>query len=135
MAPVQNTFSIIPDLPSAINGNLHGGADGSNARTNRPPMTTKQVKKAYQKANKGPKLSKAEQRRQELFEQDRIRKEFEKEKNQARARAARDKKKEKEERERAEKKKKGLPLVNVRPSQDTIARFVRAKPKSQRDDS
>lgn len=98
-------------------------------------MTTKQVKKAYQKANKGPRLSKAEQRRQELFEQDRIRKEFEKEKNQARARAARDKKREREERERVEKKKKGLPLVDVRPSQDTIARFVRPKPKSQRDGS
>ncbi|KAI0448844.1 hypothetical protein F5B21DRAFT_496261 [Xylaria acuta] len=135
MAPVQNTFSIIPDLPSAINGNRHGGPDDSNARASRPPMTTKQVKKAYQKANKGPKLSKAEQRRQELFEQDRIRKEFEKEKNQARVRAARDKRRERKERERAEKKKKGLPLVDVRPSQDTIARFVRAKPKSQRDGS
>ncbi|KAJ8123620.1 hypothetical protein ONZ43_g477 [Nemania bipapillata] len=135
MPPVQNTFSIIPDLPSALNGNLDGRADGANARTSRPPMTSKQVKKAYQKANKGPKLSKAEQRRQELFEQDRIRKEFEKEKNQARARAARDKKKEREEKERAEKKKKGLPLVDVRPSQDTIARFVRAKPKSRQHDS
>ncbi|KAI0805358.1 hypothetical protein GGR55DRAFT_656599 [Xylaria sp. FL0064] len=133
MPPIQNTFSIIPDVPSAINANHHGGSgDGAGARLGRPPMTTKQVKKAYQKANKGPKLSKAEQRRQELFEQDRIRKEFEKEKNQARARAARDKKREKEERERAERKKKGLPLVDVRASQDTIARFVRAKPKSQR---
>ncbi|KAI3320456.1 hypothetical protein HD806DRAFT_506427 [Xylariaceae sp. AK1471] len=130
MPPIQNTFSIIPAAPSAINGN----GDITNARPSRPPMTTKQVKKAYQKANKGPKISKAEQRRIELFEQDRIRKEFEKEKNQARARAARDKKKEKEERERAEKKKKGLPLVDVRPSQDTIARFVRGKSKSQRDD-
>ncbi|KAI1277726.1 hypothetical protein F5Y07DRAFT_362756 [Xylaria sp. FL0933] len=134
MPPIQNTFCIIPDAPSAINANHHGGGggDSASARLGRPPMTTKQVKKAYQKANKGPKLSKAEQRRQELFEQDRIRKEFEKEKNQARARAARDKKREKEERERAERKKKGLPLVDVRASQDTIARFVRAKPKSQR---
>ncbi|KAI1346059.1 hypothetical protein F5Y01DRAFT_308580 [Xylaria sp. FL0043] len=134
MPPIQNTFCIIPDAPSAINANHHGGSggDSASARLGRPPMTTKQVKKAYQKANKGPKLSKAEQRRQELFEQDRIRKEFEKEKNQARARAARDKKREKEERERAERKKKGLPLVDVRASQDTIARFVRAKPKSQR---
>ncbi|KAI0468388.1 hypothetical protein F4859DRAFT_491466 [Xylaria cf. heliscus] len=135
MAPVQNTFSVIPDLPSAINGNHYGGAGGSHTRATRPPMTTRQVKKAYQKANKGPKLSRAEQRRQELFEQDRIRKEFEKEKNQARARAARDKKREREERERAEKKKKGLPLVDVRPSQGTIARFVRAKLKSQKDGS
>ncbi|KAL7626071.1 hypothetical protein AAE478_002841 [Parahypoxylon ruwenzoriense] len=122
MAPIQNTFSIIPNAPSAINGNRD---DVPESRPARRPMTTKQAKKAYQKVNKGPKLSKAEQRRQELFEQDRIRKEFEKEKNQARARAARDKKKEKEEKERAEKKKKGLPLVDVHPSQDTIAWFVR----------
>ncbi|KAI0148382.1 hypothetical protein GGR57DRAFT_475291 [Xylariaceae sp. FL1272] len=132
MPSVQNTFSVIPDVPSAING--HAGPGGPQSRMGKPPMTTKQVKKAYQKANKGPKLSKAEQRRQELFEQDRIRKEFEKERNQARARAARDKKKDKEERERAEKKKKGLPLVNVRPSQDTIAWFVRGKPKHQAQD-
>ncbi|KAI1114556.1 hypothetical protein F5Y14DRAFT_163598 [Nemania sp. NC0429] len=140
MAPIQNTFSIIPDVPSVLNGHRDDGANGANgassanARMSRP-MTTKQVKKAYQKANKQPRISKAEQRRQELFEQDRIRKELEKERNQARARAARDKKKEKEERERAEKKKKGLPLVDVRPSQDTIARFVRAGPRSQRGDS
>ncbi|KAI1259108.1 hypothetical protein F5Y18DRAFT_318025 [Xylariaceae sp. FL1019] len=131
MPPVQNTFSVIPDLPPAING--HAASGGPQPHMGKP-MTTKQVKKAYQKANKGPKLSKAEQRRQELFEQDRIRKEFEKERSQARARAARDKKKDKEERERADKKKKGLPLVNVRPSQDTIAWFVRAKPKRQAQD-
>ncbi|KAI1454891.1 hypothetical protein F4805DRAFT_437794 [Annulohypoxylon moriforme] len=121
MAPGQNTFSIIPNAPGAINGD----SDTSQSRPNKRPMTTKQAKKAYQKANKGPKLSKAEKRRQELFEQDRIRKEFEKEKNQARAKAARDRKREKEEKERAEKKKKGLPLVDVHPSQDTIAWFVR----------
>ncbi|KAI1121544.1 hypothetical protein F5Y10DRAFT_98390 [Nemania abortiva] len=131
MPPVQNTFSIIPDAPSVLNGQH----DGTSLRTSKPPMTSKQVKKAYKKANKGPKLSKAEQRRLELFEQDRIRREFEKEKNQARARAARDKKKEREERARAEKKKKGLPLVDVRPSQDTIARFVRAKPKNRNDEN
>ncbi|KAK6080773.1 hypothetical protein SCUP515_03374 [Seiridium cupressi] len=122
MAPVQQTFSLIPELPSALNG------DGE-PRVSRPPMTTKQVKKAYKARNKGPKLSKAEQRRQDLMEQDRIRREFEKERNQVRARAARDKRKEKEEREKSEKKKKGLPLVEVHPSQDTLARFLR-KPKS-----
>ncbi|KAI0402656.1 hypothetical protein F4802DRAFT_348495 [Xylaria palmicola] len=133
MAPVQNTFCVIPDAPSALNAHRHGDDHVPHARPSRPPMTTKQVRKAYQKANKAPRLSKAEQRRQELFEQDRIRKEFEKERNQARARTARDRKREKEERDRAEKKKKGLPLVDVRPSQDTIARFVRAKPTSPRD--
>ncbi|KAH7041350.1 uncharacterized protein B0I36DRAFT_344962 [Microdochium trichocladiopsis] len=121
MAPVQNTFSVVPNYPSANNRN----DDDPTARPSRPAMTTKQAKKAYQKANRGPKLSKAEIRRQELLEQDRIRKEAEKERNQARARLARDRKREKEENERAEKKKKGLPLVSVRPSQDTIARFVR----------
>ncbi|KAI1393288.1 uncharacterized protein F4822DRAFT_384178 [Hypoxylon trugodes] len=127
MAPGQNTFSIIPNAPCAINGN----SDASASRSTIRPMTTKQAKKAYSTANKGPKLSKAERRRQELFEQDRIRKEFEKEKNQARAKAARDKKKEKEEKERAEKKKKGLPLVDVHPSQDTISWFVRGDRKKK----
>ncbi|KAI8961053.1 hypothetical protein F5Y11DRAFT_327870 [Daldinia sp. FL1419] len=127
MAPGQNTFSIIPNAPCAING----GLDALQSRPSKRPMTSKQAKKAYQKTNKGPKLSKAEQRRQELFEQDRIRREFEKEKNQARARAARDKKKEKEEKERAEKKKKGLPLVDVRPSQATISWFVRGDKKKK----
>lgn len=126
MAPVQQTFSLIPELPSALNG-------GEDGRVARPPMTTKQAKKAYKAKNKGPKLSKAEQRRQELLEQDRIRREFEKERNHARAKAARDKRKEKEEKEKSEKKRKGLPIVEVHPSQDTLARFVRkpsAPPKT-----
>ncbi|KAI1654608.1 hypothetical protein F4813DRAFT_205984 [Daldinia decipiens] len=127
MAPGQNTFSIVPNALCAING----GLDASETRPSKRPMTTKQAKKAYQKSNRGPKLSKAEQRRQDLFEQDRIRREFEKEKNQARARAARDKKKEKEEKERAEKKRKGLPLVDVHPSQATIAWFVRGDKKKK----
>ncbi|RYP47103.1 hypothetical protein DL768_006777 [Monosporascus sp. mg162] len=128
MAPVQNTFSVIPNAPSAINGNFDASIV---SRPSRPPMTTKQAKKAYKEKNKGPKLSKAEQRRQELFEQDRIRREFEKEKNQARARAARDRRREKEEKERAEKKKKGLPLVEVHPSQDTLSRFLRFDAKKE----
>ncbi|KAF7534648.1 hypothetical protein G7054_g6063 [Neopestalotiopsis clavispora] len=123
MAPVQQTFSLIPELPSALQG--HGGDQPQPGRISRPPMTTKQAKKAYKAKNKGPKLSKAEQRRQDLMEQDRIRREFEKERNQARAKAARDKRKEKEEREKADKKKKGIPLFEVHPSQDTLARFVR----------
>ncbi|OTA95671.1 hypothetical protein M434DRAFT_393521 [Hypoxylon sp. CO27-5] len=128
MAPGQNTFSIIPNAPGAINGDF----DTAESRPGKRPMTSKQAKKAYQKATKGPKLSKAERRRQELFEQDRIRRELEKEKNQARAKAARDRKKEKEEKERAEKKKKGLPLVDVHPSQDTIAWFVRGNGRKQK---
>ncbi|KAI0180619.1 hypothetical protein GGR52DRAFT_532088 [Hypoxylon sp. FL1284] len=129
MAPGQNTFSVVPEPPCAINANA--GQDTSQSRPVIRPMTTKQARKEYLKRHKGPKLSKAEQRRQDLFEQDRIRKEFEKEKNQARARAARDKKREKEEKDRAERRKKGLPLVDVRPSQDTIAWFVRGDRRKQ----
>jgi hypothetical protein len=70
-------------------------------------------------------VSKAELRRQERAEQERIRRELEKEKAASKAKALREKKRAKEQAEREEKKKKGLPLVNVRPSQDTIARFVR----------
>ncbi|KAJ9150883.1 hypothetical protein NKR23_g3520 [Pleurostoma richardsiae] len=121
MAPRQNTFTVIPNAVglNAINSALPPGAAA------KPPMTSKQAKKLYKQANRQPKLSKAEQRRRDLMEQDRIRKEFEEEGRRARARAAREKKKLKEEQQREEKRKRGLPLVEVHPSQDTIARFVR----------
>lgn len=124
MAPKQKTFELIPTTVGLQDrGGLQHAAQ--DAPMGKPPMTTKQVKKAYRKANKGPKLSKAEQRRIELMEQDRIRKEFEKERNQARARTARDRKKAKQDKEKEDRKRKGLPLVDVHPSQDTISRFVR----------
>lgn len=88
-------------------------------------MTSKQVKQAYKEATKTPKRTKAEQRQWERDEQERIRKEFEKEKSAAKAKAAREKKKAKELAEMEEKKRKRQPLFKVRPSQDTIARFVR----------
>ncbi|PTB65085.1 hypothetical protein BBK36DRAFT_1122372 [Trichoderma citrinoviride] len=111
---VQRTFTVVP-------------APGPAERTpvDNRPMTSKQVRKAYREANRVPRVSKAELRRQERAEQERIRKELEKEKAASKAKALREKKRAKEQAEREEKKKKGLPLVNVRPSQDTIARFVR----------
>lgn len=124
MAPKQKTFELIPDLPGLGQAQQQRPTDAAAAVQSRPPMTTKQAKKLYRQKSKGPKLSKAEQRRIDLMEQDRIRKEFEKEKAQARARTARDKKKAKEDKEKDEKKKKGLPLVEVHPSQDTISRFI-----------
>ncbi|ORY63471.1 uncharacterized protein BCR38DRAFT_475403 [Pseudomassariella vexata] len=128
MAPIQKTFSLIPELPSCLgNGNNETASAG---RPSKPPMTSKQAKKLYKAKSTGPKLSKAEQRRQDLMEQDRIRREIEKEKNQERARKARDRRKEKEDKQKAEKKKRGLPLVAVHPSQDTIARFIQPKPKA-----
>ncbi|KUI62325.1 hypothetical protein VP1G_09453 [Cytospora mali] len=119
MAPKQKTFELIPDPVG-----LPGQAQHAGAVQSKPPMTTKQAKKLYRQRNKGPKLSKAEQRRIELMEQDRIRKEFEKEKAQARARAARERKKEKEEKEKEERRRKGLPLVDIHPSQGTISNFI-----------
>lgn len=124
MAPKQKTFELIPDLPGLAQAQQQRPADAAAAIQSRPPMTTKQAKKLYRQKSKEPKLSKAEQRRIDLMEQDRIRKEFEKEKAQARARTARDKKKAKEDKEKDEKRKKGLPLVNIHPSQDTISRFI-----------
>lgn len=119
MAPKQKTFELIPDPVG-----LPGPAQQAGAVINMPPMTTKQAKKLYRQKNKGPKLSKAEQRRIELLEQDRIRKEFEKEKAQARARTARERKKEKEDKEKEGRRRKGLPLVDVHPSQGTISNFI-----------
>lgn len=123
MAPSvrQRTFEIIPNAP--VLGQQNPG-DHAQPIYSKPPMTTKQAKKLHNQKNKGPKLSKAEQRRIELMEQDRIRKEFEKEKAQARARTAREKKKAKEDKEKEERKRKGLPLVDIHPSQDTISRFI-----------
>ncbi|KAL7946988.1 hypothetical protein V8C42DRAFT_319350 [Trichoderma barbatum] len=111
---VQRTFTVVPPA---------GPAERTPA-DNRP-MTSKQVRKAYRAANRVPRVSRAELLRQERAEQERIRKEFEKEKAASKAKALREKKRAKEQAEREEKKKRGLPLVNVRPSQDTIARFVR----------
>ncbi|KAL6859539.1 hypothetical protein J3F83DRAFT_749303 [Trichoderma novae-zelandiae] len=111
---VQRTFTVVPPP----------GPAERTAVDNRP-MTSKQVRKAYREANRVPRVSKAELRRQERAEQERIRRELEKEKAAGKAKAQREKKRAKEQAEREEKKKKGLPLVNVRPSQDLIARFVR----------
>ncbi|KAL7788398.1 hypothetical protein V8C37DRAFT_388438 [Trichoderma ceciliae] len=111
---IQKTFTIVPPPGPA-----------TRTPADNRPMTSKQVRKAYRAANSVPRVSRAELLRQERAEQERIRKEFEKEKAAAKAKALREKKRAKEQAEREEKKKKGLPTVTVRPSQDTIAWFVR----------
>ncbi|CAH0015731.1 unnamed protein product [Clonostachys rhizophaga] len=113
MPPVQGTFKVLPGLARS---------DVNNGPIR--PMTSKQVKKAHKAATRQPKLSRAEQRRLELAEQERIRKEFEKEKTAARARAAKERKKQKELADKEAKRKKGLPLVAPRPSQETLSRFM-----------
>lgn len=121
--PVQRTFTLIQPVS--------GPAGGDSPR----PMTSKQVRKAYKDANRAPKLSRAERIKQEKAEQERIRKELERDKAATRARAAREKRQDKELAERELKKKKGLPLVSVRPSQDTIARFVRGNGTGRKRDA
>ncbi|CAG9941526.1 unnamed protein product [Clonostachys rosea f. rosea IK726] len=113
MPPVQGTFKVLPGLARS---------DVNNGPIR--PMTSKQVKKAHKAATRQPKLSRAEQRRLELAEQERIRKEFEKERTAARARAARERKKQKELADKEAKRKNRLPLVAPRPSQETLSRFM-----------
>ncbi|KAK0385974.1 hypothetical protein NLU13_7148 [Sarocladium strictum] len=113
---IQKTFTIVP--PVSRDASPIPGFTGGR-------MTSKQVKDAYKTANKGPRMSRAERLQMERAEQQRIRREMEKEKASAKARLLRDKKKEREMAEREVKRRQGKPLVSVRPSQDTIARFVR----------
>ncbi len=133
MAPrQQHTFTLVPN-PLGMQGLQSRAAAG--APQGKPPMTSKQAQKLYREANRGPRISKAEQRRIEREEQERIRRELDKEKQANKARTLREKKKAKEQQILDDKKKKGLPLVNVRPSQDTIARFVRGNGLGKKRDS
>lgn len=97
----------------------------------KPPMTSKAAKKAYLKANQGPRISRAEQRRLEAVERAQQREEDEKERNARRAKAARERKSQKELAQREARKKMGLPEPSkfVRASQPTISRFVVAGAK------
>ncbi|KZL83444.1 hypothetical protein CI238_08432 [Colletotrichum incanum] len=124
MAPQQNTFAVIPAAPGRV-----GGAP------RKPPMTSKQAQKLYKQANKEPRRSKAEQRKWEKERQEEIRKELEKERAAVKARAARERKKAKEEEARENRRRAGQPLFDCRPSQDTIARFVRGNGTSRKRDS
>ncbi|OBT46729.1 hypothetical protein VE00_02625 [Pseudogymnoascus sp. WSF 3629] len=103
-------------------------ADGGPITTTsrRPPMTSKQAKKAHAKANNIPKMTWKERKRMEAAELAAQKREFEREKAQAKARAVKAKKDAKEEAERAERKKAGIPEKSrwVRPSQGRITGFL-----------
>jgi hypothetical protein len=90
-------------------------------------MTSRQAKKAHQLATRGPRVSRAEQRRKEAEELARQRREYEREKAAAKAKAAREKKAAKEQAERDARHKMGIPEPSkfVRASQPTISRFVK----------
>ncbi|OLN85476.1 hypothetical protein CCHL11_08050 [Colletotrichum chlorophyti] len=125
MAPQQNTFSVI----AAVGPNRDGGPPS------KPPMTSKQAQKLYKQANKGPRRSKAEQKKWEKERQEEIRKELERERASVKAKAARERKKAKEDEARENRRRNGQPLVDCRPSQDTIARFVRGNGTNRKRDS
>ncbi|RDW75136.1 hypothetical protein BP6252_06278 [Coleophoma cylindrospora] len=118
MPPRQRTFEIVPTTLAVTTGPVR-------------PMTSKEAKKAYAKASRVPKLSRAEQRRLETEERERQRKEYERERAAAKAKAAREKKAEKAAAERNARKKAGLPEPSkfVRPSQPTISVFVKTGTK------
>lgn len=127
MAPRhQHTFTLVPN-PLGMQGLVARSAalDRDDAPHSKPPMTSKQAQKLYREATRGPRLSKAEQRRIEREEQERIRRELEKDRQANKARVLREKKKTKEREAAEEKRRRGLPLVTVRPSQGTIEGFVR----------
>ncbi|EPE25557.1 hypothetical protein GLAREA_01469 [Glarea lozoyensis ATCC 20868] len=113
MPAFQRTFNLIPANPSNV--------------TAKPPMTSKAAKKAYLKANRGPRVSRAEQRRLEKEELEQQKREYEKERNAARAKLAREKKAAKLAEEKEERRKLGIPEPNrfVRASQPTISMFAR----------
>ncbi|KAL2195377.1 hypothetical protein P885DRAFT_40876 [Corynascus similis CBS 632.67] len=132
MAPRhQHTFTLVPN-PMGMQGLM---SRPTNAPQSKPPMTSKQAQKLYREATRGPRLSKAEQRRIEREEQERIRRELDREKQLNRARVLRERKKAKEQQALNEKKRKGLPLIDVTPSQDTIARFVRGSGTAKKRDA
>lgn len=111
----ERKFIVLPPVSRAA----------GEATTARRPMTSKQVRQAYKASTRTPTLSRTEQRRLERAEQDRIRRELEREKAAARAQAARERRRRRELAEREARKRMQLPPVAVRPSQDTLSRFVR----------
>ncbi|KAH9208719.1 hypothetical protein DL95DRAFT_449738 [Leptodontidium sp. 2 PMI_412] len=117
----QRTFELIPTSLVKSNGQ-------------RRPMTSKAAKKAYQQANRGPKISRAEQHRRDNAELEQQKKEYEKERAAARAKAAREKKAAKANADREARRKQGLPEPSkfVHASQPTISRFVRSTSTSKR---
>ncbi|KAF9878077.1 hypothetical protein CkaCkLH20_04653 [Colletotrichum karsti] len=124
MATHQNTFSVI--------SNGGGSRDGAPGK---PPMTSKQAQNLYKQANKVPRRTKAEQRKWEKERQEELKKELERERAAVKAKQARERKKAKEEEARENRRRQGQPLVDCRPSQDTIARFVRGNGTNRKRDS
>ncbi|KAB5513376.1 hypothetical protein GE09DRAFT_1295178 [Coniochaeta sp. 2T2.1] len=133
MAPGQRTFTIVPN-PLGIQG-LQQRPAGESVPTNHRPMTSKQAQKLHRQATKVPKMTRAEERAWEKKMQADIKEEKEKHRQSNKARMLRNKKKEREQKIIEAKKRKGLPIVDVRPSQDLITRFVKGNGTAKKRDS
>ncbi|RKF65756.1 hypothetical protein OnM2_003013 [Erysiphe neolycopersici] len=108
----QRTFELIPTTLVHPNGN-------------KPPMTSKQVKREYLKANQKDRLTRAEQRQLEAKELRRLKLEILKEKASAKARTTKENKISKALVEAQLRKKAGLPPKPTRSrSQTTISFFT-----------
>ena len=129
--PDQKTFTVIP-MPVSIQQLMSRPHDGNDSH---PPMTSKQAQKLYRQKNRQPRMSKEEQRRLERLEQERIRKELEQEKRLNRAQFLREKKKKQEQAKLQERKRQGLPLVDPRPSQNMITKFMKGPVVGQKRDA
>lgn len=114
MTPRQRTFELIPETLFKSAGP-------------RRPMTSKEAKKAYLEARRGPRISREEQRRLDAEEIERQKKEYERERAAVKAKAAREKKVAKAAADKVARKKLGIPEPSkfVRASQPTISMFVK----------
>lgn len=114
----------VPPLQSGTATSLPRHASPLSAAMSRP-MTSRQAHRAYLNSTRGPRLSKAEERRMEREEQERIRRELKQQQAQARAQAAKERKRAKEEEARREKKRRGEPICPVTASQGMISGFLK----------
>lgn len=131
----QRTFVSVPN-PLGMQGLIDRSGAADEVRS-LPPMTSKQAKKLAQKKNKelNKKMSKEEERRLKLEALNDAIKKDERAKREKKAAMAREKKLEKERKRIEERKSKGMPLVDVRPSQDTIMKFLRGNGTNKKRDS
>lgn len=127
----QQTFDRVPEIGQGY----QLLQERRDAPISRPPMTSKMAKKQYNKKTATKKLSRQEERMEQLRIKAELRERDEREKRERKAEAVRQKKREKELRMKEERKKKGLPLVDVRPSQEMLTRFFRGNGSEKKRDS
>lgn len=120
----QDVFTVIP-------------ARSSFTATVKPPMTSRQAKRAHSKRDAVPRMSKEERRQWERDEIAKNNAELDRRRAAAKAKIVRDRKADKEKQARDERKRAGVPEKSkwVRPSQPTIAEFARLRKEDSEDRS